>query len=233
MSRDNILKLFQSFFKSSEGFFEFLSVAMLVFSGMISLIGETNFINSILLILSKLFEALGPGFLRITVTFKGEFDIIKYVVFFISFSLLYVSKKFRRFVIYPISLIYARDTDYKLTPWNPESETRWNAILKRIKITTSESIKINNLEICRDVVVENGEIKDTDKIKIKKKKDVGKTTYVVTFNEPSRLDVNFFITFKIERDEDIDEPKPYLEYSIEYTYRYLPVLTFWDSRRIN
>lgn len=187
----------KTIFKSTEEFFEKISVILLLFG-----------------LLAEFFNITG---------------IPLYVL---SFVLLYFSKKFRRFIINPMSLIYARGTTYKITPWNPESETRWRANLKQIKIATSESIRLKNLEICRIPLIKDGVEKRTDKIVVSIKRDVGKTTYLITFDEPIPLDVNFFVSFEIERIDEIDEPQPFLEYDIEYRPSWVPLMSFWDSRRI-
>jgi len=188
-------------FKSAEGFFEFISSVVLI----IGLISEIfNFLNILCIALS-----------------------------IISFAILYTTKKFRRFVIYPVSLIYSRRTQYKIVPWNPESETRWSANLRQIRITTSASIKIDNLKVCHSSVIEHGKRKRNCEFKIltKLEPEIGKTSYYIVPKRRLPIDVNFFISFDLERVEDVDEPQPFLEYEIEYRPSRIP-FHLWDSRRI-
>lgn len=190
----------KTIFKSTEGFFEAVSVGLLL----LGLLAE---------------------YLSFT---KMPLGVLLYIV---SFCFLFLSKKFRRFIINPVSLIYSRDTPYKITPWNPESETRWRANLKHIRITTSKSIRLKNLEVCKIPVIKEGKKCASGEINVSIERDVGKTTYLMVPNRPIPLDVNFFVSLEPERIEEVDEPQPFLEYEIGYKPSRIP-FSFWDSRRI-
>lgn len=178
--------------------------------------------------------------LRISTRVKSTEDFIKYLSFMslalsfyilmdpsqlwlgliiniLAFILLYLSNKTRKFIIYPKTLIYTENRTYKIMPWNPEGETRWDAYLKRLDISVSNSLKLKNTKIY-------GEEKTFNH-----RRGENQTTY--SFVGQLSLDVNFSISFNIERCENVEDERPYLQYTIIYKYKGIPFL-FWDSRRI-
>ncbi len=190
-------------FKSTEGFFEFLSIFFLLIT-------------------------IVTTFHRVNLTSS----ILNAFTYLISFILLYLSKKFRRFVIHPKGLIYVRRcTTYSISPLNPESETRWCVNLSEIKIITSKSIELKNLSVGSIALIRDKNILNNDKFELNRSDEVGKNVYIIIPKEQVALDINFSISLEIDYNEEIDEPVPFLEYTVRYKYKWIPI-EFWDSRRI-
>lgn len=187
----------------------------------------------ILLFISFLVVFIDLPFLNSIIDSFQLNKIISIILTSISFVILYLSKKIMRFVINPPTLIYVEDKPFKITPWIQESQIRWETNLKRIFIVTSKSIRLQKLQLCELVLIDNFSIKNSsiDRFRISENKELGKNTYVIETIESQPITINFYVLLEIERDEEQEELRPFVEYSIEYKYTRIPLL-FFDSSRI-
>ena len=199
--------------KSTKEWFEFFSYILL-------------FVGLLLTILSLLPMELSEP----VPTIKEYLPLLNMATYPPSFLLLYLSRKFRIFMVYPPFLVYTRDEIYTVIPWQPETETRWKAKLTQLKITVSKSINITELQVLDYKLISKGEVAQNDFTRATVSKRHGKTIYTFDFKTPMELDINTMIKLKISRDENVDELRPFLEYEVKYK-SVLPV-TFKYSRRI-
>jgi len=152
------------------------------------------------------------------------FNILSIALYIPSFILLYISQKYRYFVISPTMLVYLPEGDnrYEIIPWTMEGETRWETKLKKLKIKTSKSIKLKGVRLIDMDLLKDMKINPTSSGYV----------YEASFDEdPLELDINSKIIITIERDENIDERTPFLEYTIDYKPTKLP-FTLRTTRRI-
>lgn len=154
--------------------------------------------------------------------------LVNALLYLFSFGILYASRKFRQFIIHPASL-RPTPTHYQIYPWIPEGEIRWPAKLKKITIITSNSIEIKELALNLTRFIEDGNPAN-ESVKINKNRST--TTYSVLFDPPEKIEINAGIRFTIEQNDEVEsDPRPFLEYVIEYEPP-IPLLAFKYRRRI-
>ena len=94
--------------------------------------------------------------------------------------------------------------------------------MKKWKIKTSKSIKLKGVRLIDMDLLKDMKINPTSSGYV----------YEASFEEdPLKLDINSKIIIIIERDENIDERTPFLEYTIDYKPTKLP-FTLRTTRRI-
>ncbi|GEM_PF-5353658 len=152
--------------------------------------------------------------------------VVNLVIYVLSFGILYLSKRFRQFIIYPTTTARPSKTTYSVYPWIPEGEVRWPAQLERITITLSNSLKLRELSFGTICLIEDGnpvkyEDQDNPPIRVEKITHHTTTTYSISFNPPEKIEINAVIRFTLEQNDDV-ELDPFLEYAIEYKPPKLP-----------
>lgn len=155
-------------------------------------------------------------------------------VYGLSLTLMYISKKFRQFAIYPTSTYRPSENPYYIYPWIPEGEVRWPAKLKRITIEISNSLILKELLFSSIPLIKDEEPIDNPPayISINKKSKPSSVLYSISFNPTEGLEVNAFVKLIIEQNDKVEmDFRPFIEYTIEYEPP-IPFFIFKYRKRI-